>query len=237
MRQSIRLIGHSRAFTEDLRQTLEDGGLRARVEKAGPGVPRDGRSPAVNIFEVRTRADLTRLSRMKSARPFLLYSTRRLPPARLAPLKEKGLIGVLSRGTSPEEIRFLLSKAFFYKNAARKNRRALVKIPIVLKTDSKMQSALASNLSRDGLFIITLDPLPVDTKCDLEFKLPGERKRLITEGKVLYHIFVNPDLNIIASPRDPFKRLITHPGMAVLFTSLPHEERERIDRYISGLHF
>src|SRR5262245_5405409 len=148
MRPSVRLIGQSRAFTKNLRKILEDCGLQTQVEKGARNVTRPRRSPAINIFEVKTRVELSNLSRMSSTKPFLIYTTMSPPPARLAPLKAKGLVGILRREALPEEIAFLVNSAFFYNRVLRRNRRALVNFPVVLKTEDTVLTTFATNLSK-----------------------------------------------------------------------------------------
>jgi hypothetical protein len=232
MKKSVRLIGSSRAFTGNLKRLLEDCGLKTRVEKSALGVGVRQRSRDIGIFEVRKKGELAQLARARSVKPFLIYTTLPLPQDALGSLKKKGLVGIITREMSSEMIFFLVNKALFYKDMLRRNARAPVKIPIILQVGDKILSTFASNLSRDGIFILTLNPLPVAAECELEFEIPGKTDKLRTKGKVLYTITVNRDLNIITRSEEPFKRLITHPGMAVLFTSLPQEDRELINQYV-----
>jgi hypothetical protein len=84
------------------------------------------------------------------------------------------------------------------------------------------------------MFVRSLGPPPVNSVCVLEFEIP-DSKRMKTKARVIYHIEVNRDLNIISRPSDPFKRLVMHPGMAVFFLDIPEEDKAVIDRYIEGL--
>ena len=92
----------------------------------------------------------------------------------------------------------------------------------------------SAQISRDGMFIITLHPCVANSTCDLEFSLPGFEGKFKTQARVIYNISVNKDLSIISNPNDPFRRLVTHPGMAVFFIDLEERRRQAIDAYIDG---
>ncbi|MBI5491779.1 MAG: PilZ domain-containing protein [Deltaproteobacteria bacterium] len=229
MRSRVSLIGGSAAFTEVFRKTIEDCGVEAGVETGG-----NGPWPGLAVFEVKDRDGLNAVPGWKGPRPYLIFTELDLAQEELAVLKESGLMGVLSGSSTPEEVSLALNKALFYDRMLRKNPRVPVDIPVEVRAAAKTIKTFCSLLSRDGMFIVTLNPLPVDSICGLVFTPPGGGE-LRTKIKVLYNIPINKDLNIIASPRDPFKRLVTHPGMAVLFIDLPEGERAAIDRYIESI--
>ncbi len=168
----------------------------------------------------------------ETPRPFLVYSGLAIPEAEMQRLKEAGLLGVVCGETPPEDLAFLLKRAFFYEKMLRRNPRAPVNIPIALSFGTMEVSSVATLLSRDGIFVVSLNPPPVDSVCTLRFNLPVVRKEFSTGARVLYQVGLNRDLNIISSPGDPFKRLVSHPGMALLFTDMPEGDRELIESYI-----
>ncbi|MBI1912471.1 MAG: PilZ domain-containing protein [Deltaproteobacteria bacterium] len=170
-----------------------------------------------------------------SSEPFIIYSDIELPAEDISRLKEKGLMGVISGRTSLEDVAFLLNKAIFYNKMLKRNPRIPVSIPVELKAGSKVIRTTCSLLSRDGMFIVTLNPLPINYLCRLKFELAGVDGEMETEVRVLYNVAINKDLNIIANPRDPFKRLVSHPGMAVVFVDLAQEKRDLIDEYIKKM--
>ncbi|MCL4874009.1 PilZ domain-containing protein [bacterium] len=171
-------------------------------------------------------------SGFETPRPFLVYTGLVMPEAEMQRLKEAGLLGIICADTPPEDLAFLLKKAFFYEKMLRRNPRAPVNMPVALSFGAREVSSFATLLSRDGIFIVSLNPPPVNSTCTLRFNLPGIQKELATGARVLYQISVNRDLNIISSPGDPFKRLVSHPGMALLFTDMPEKDRELIESYI-----
>ena len=118
----------------------------------------------------------------------------------------------------------------------KRNPRAPVTVPVVLTSGSAVVNSFASLLSRDGMFIVTMNPLEVNGLCTLKFSLPDREKEFSTEARVIYRVVINKDLNIIANPRDPFKRMVSHPGMAVFFVDMPQSERDEINRFVESVH-
>lgn len=232
MGHRVRLQGSSRAFTAAFRRGLENAGLEAVVS-----APDAGRAPAKDliIYEIKKKAELQAFSRKRSVRPFLVFTKLELRHDEISSLKEKGLMGIIRPDTSPEDIFFHVNKAIFCNRMLKRNARAPVTMAVEIIAGRKKISTFSSLLSRDGMFIVTLNPLPVNCACKLAFKVPGIGKGFRTGARVLYNVPVNKDLSIISSPQDPFKRFISHPGMAVFFLDLPVEDRDLIDRYVRSL--
>lgn len=230
MLNRVLLIGSSGQFTGVFRGIVEECGFEA--------VPADGLSrdaEGLGIFEAECEADLEKVPKKDEARPFLIYTDLAIAHEGALEFKEAGLLGIITGSTSPEDIAFLINKALFYDKMLKRNPRVPVNIPVTLTDGSKVINSSSTLLSRDGMFIVTLNPLPVNHSCLLKFEVPGAGRAMETNVKVLYNITINKDLNIIANPRDPFKRLVAHPGMAVFFTDLPQRDRDLIDRHIETL--
>lgn len=230
MKHQVLLLGSTEAFTENFARVLDDCGFETVFGK------KDGtllNGPGFFIFEAIGKEDLKRLSGKANVAPFLIYDSSDIPKDALKPLRDKGLMGVITGSTTPEDISFLVNKALFYDKMLKRNPRVPVSLQVVLRAGVKVVNTNVSLLSRDGMFIVTLSPLPPNSVCRLRFELPG--RVMETEAKVLYNISINKDLNIIADPKDPFKRLVSHPGMAVFFLDLTEEDRQRIDDYIGSL--
>lgn len=232
MRNKVLLFGSSRVFKGQFRKTVEDCGFDASSEKDKKAACGDLED--LFIFEVKKKGEARALKERRSSNPFFVFTAIDLQDE-LPALKETGLMGVITKDTSPEDIAFHLNKALFYNKMLKRNPRVPVNIPVELRFQSKTIRSNASLLSREGMFIITLNPLPVNAACELCFSLPDIEKRFSTKVKVLYNIAINKDLNIIANPRDPFKRLVAHPGMAVFFPDLSDGDKELIDGYIRTL--
>ena len=235
MIHKVILSGSSKAFTEDFRKTLEDCGFEACVQ----GAARPGEADAeqnVVVYELGAQGAQALGSGLRDNNsPFLIYAADGAQAQDAASLKDRGLMGVITPGTSNENTAFLVNNALFYNTLVRRNLRVQVNLPVTVRGPVKSLKTNATQLSRDGVFVVTLNPFPVNTPCEVELNLPGSRGAISTPAKVLYGISVNTDLNIIASPYDPFKRLVSHPGMAVFFTDISDAGREAIDRYIETL--
>src|SRR4051794_8695559 len=60
----------------------------------------------------------------------------------------------------------------------------------VLFTDgSRSGTAYGANISRGGVFVTTLDPMPIDTQVELAFCLPNLPNSLCAKGKVAHIVF------------------------------------------------
>lgn len=233
MGHKITICGKTEKFTKRFRDILRDCGYEPDVE--GPPSSRQISGPRdLCIFEVEGKDDVGQVADVNEAQPFLLYSEMCFTPEEAASLREKGLMGVITDRTTPEDIAFLVNKALFYNKMLKRNPRVPVNLPVEVRAGSKVMKTFSSLLSRDGMFVVTLNPIEVNLTCAIEFSLPG-LKKFSSTAKVLYNILINKDLNIISNPRDPFKRLVAHPGMAVFFTDMPQEDRELIDRYIETI--
>lgn len=227
------LGGRIGLFTPFFRETVAECGVELSdgqdgsfdISSAGAGLP---------ILAVGSAGELA-LIKADGARPFIVYSPEALAQEAVQALKEKGLLGAVSADTSPEDVAFLLNRALFYDKMLKRNPRVPVNLPVILTAGHKVINSFASLLSRDGMFIVTLNPLDVNSICSLRFSLPDGGKDFSTGARVLYRIAINKELSIIADPRDPFKRMVAHPGMAVFFIDMPREDRDEIDRYIETI--
>ena len=228
------LSGRTGLFTDSFRENvlecgfeLADGGddlFRVSTDEGG-----------LSVIAVNGLDDLARVE-PDGARPFMLFSPDALSGEAAGALKENGLHGVITPKTSHEDLAFLLNRAVFYDKMVKRNPRAPVTVPVVLTSGSAVVNSFASLLSRDGMFIVTMNPLEVNGLCTLKFSLPGREKGFSTEARVIYRVVINKDLNIIANPRDPFKRMVSHPGMAVFFVDMPQSERDEINRFVESVH-
>ncbi len=245
MSYCIRLIGRSKGFTVGFLGRLKDCGFEAEALEpvqggaAGAALP-EGHGDDVLIFEVQKKGDVSKIPYLRAGhgrpsepgRPFLVYTG--LDPVELEVVKDSGLIGAVSEETPDEEVAFLVNKALFYNKVVMRNPRVHTSIPLVLYCESGTIKTNSTQISREGMFVGSLAPPPVNSVCVLEFEIPGS-KCIRTKARVIYHIELNRDLNIISMPSDPFKRLVMYPGMAVFFLDIPEEDKAVIVTYIEGL--
>jgi hypothetical protein len=235
-KQGLKLIGSSRRFLVEFRRMVEDIGIRPNVQAVEDikqaVFPRRG----AFVCEVRNTEDVGFLSEKSPKRPFLVFLGLRLKKGDISILRHKRLVGVISRGLPEEDVSFLISKALFYSGMLRKNPRASLGMPVRVSTgDGRVIKSVSTQLSRDGMFVSTINPLQRGSLCRLDFAMPKVRKRFSTIGKVLYTISINKELNIISDPKNPFKRLVAHPGMAIYFVDMKEEDRDAIDSRIKEI--
>ncbi|CAG1065389.1 hypothetical protein BAC1_00970 [uncultured bacterium] len=226
------LSGHTALFTESFRDIVAECGFELAEGVDGSFVV-SADEGSLTIIAVRSAEDLASV-KTAGVRPFLVFSVEQISQEALSGLKENGLLGVITPDISPEDAAFLLNRALFYDKMVKRNPRVPVNLPVILTSGHKVINSFASLLSRDGMFIVTLNPLEVNAICSLKFALP-EGRDFSTEARVLYRVAINKELNIIANPRDPFKRMVSHPGMAVFFTDMSRADRDEIDGYIEKL--
>jgi hypothetical protein len=230
MEQRLILAGSSEAFTTVFRRTLEDCGFKVELDRGEGAAGCEARE--VFVYEIKGKEDFSGLPENKEPKPYLVFAAAGMDRTTVEALKQGGLVGVITGESSHEEIALMVNAAFFYTRMIKRNPRAQVSMPVEIRADSRSIKTTASSLSRDGIFAVTLNPLPENTVCELFFEDPLSGKRLSTSARVLYNISINKDLSIISSPGDPFKRVVTHPGMALLFLDLPEKEREHLESYI-----
>ncbi len=235
MTQRVRIVGTSPYLRERLKKFLEDSGIETILEDrlSSSRIERD-----TDIFEIKSLEELSTIKDMEGLSTFLIFTDLDIKGEELSSLKEHGFVGVVRSDSTPEEIFFLLNRAIFHeKKGFKRNPRISVNIPVELRTEERILHTHASLLSRDGIFIVTINPLPKGAGCELRFSIPEIKGEFRTKGRVLYNIPVNKELNIISSPDNPFKRLVSHPGMAIFFVDMPEDDRRLIDEYIKKREF
>lgn len=241
MNGRVRMQGSTEFFTGQLFESLSDCGFDVVSGPMDYSVEGLVRSEEVGLFEVKGAADIAAMlgALEETAAPFVLYKdpgyTEPINDIDGARLKGAGLMGVITRQTSLEEMAFVVNRAFFYNKVVKRNPRLPITLPVTVTTPERTMMTNSAQLSRDGMFIITLHPCAANAICDLEFSIPGVKGKFKTQARVIYNIAVNKDLSIISNPNDPFRRLVTHPGMAVFFVNLEESRRAAIDVYIDGI--
>lgn len=102
-------------------------------------------------------------------------------------------------------------------------RRREYRLPFMEKaifTDgTKTITAHSGNISRGGLFLLTLDPFPIETEGHLLFMLPGQSDSLCLKAKAVHIV-------------QETKKCEVECGMGFLFTDLTSSARSRLNLYI-----
>jgi len=96
--------------------------------------------------------------------------------------------------------------------------RVGLEVDIGLHSETNFFAGFSGDVSKGGMFVATYAPLPVGTRLELSFVLPGGYQ-VITEGQVTW----------VRDPVDRQKE--SSPGMGVRFTSLSNEDRVMIERF------
>jgi uncharacterized protein (TIGR02266 family) len=104
--------------------------------------------------------------------------------------------------------------------------RKLICIPIFFSQEGKnlFKVDYSTDLSEGGVLIQTESPLPVGTRVDIKFRLPGGIKLIETKGEVVWSHPTIPngaDLNLV-------------PGMGVKFLNLDEKSRKYIEAFIKN---
>jgi uncharacterized protein (TIGR02266 family) len=100
----------------------------------------------------------------------------------------------------------------------RRRERHNCEFEVEFLSDTHFMSGITQDLSEGGIFIATYQRLPIGTKVELSFELPGEQ-RVETEGEVRWI-------------RD--ERGDTRPGLGIAFTKLSLEALARITAYCAA---
>ena len=233
MGQRVILHGSSTAFTVIFKKALEECGFEPVLKKGARHSAADEQPGDVCIYEARVQEDIEDIKRSVSfERPFLIFTDTDISRHDSDELRDAGLAGVIGPKAASEDISLFVNRAVFYRSVIKRKPRIPLSIPVAVRGPHGAVRTISSQLSRDGMFIVTLNPLPVNATCKVEFGLPHRRKKFSTSARVIYSVEINNDLNIISSPADPFRRLISHPGMAVFFIDLPEDAREELDKFI-----
>lgn len=84
------------------------------------------------------------------------------------------------------------------------------------KTEDTFLYAAITNISELGIFVHTIDPLPIGTQLTLHFAPPDSREAFILQGMVQW-------VNAVRPMHDN-----PNPGMGIRFVDLTPDDRERL---------
>lgn len=98
----------------------------------------------------------------------------------------------------------------------RSSERIVVTWSVDCRTEETFLYASIRNISEMGIFVATLNPLPVGTVITLRFAPPGAEEPFVLMGRVQWVNFVKP---LADNP---------NPGMGVRFLDLTLDARERL---------
>lgn len=136
-----------------------------------------------------TPMDLVAAVRRTSARlvPVVVFAGSISSAEQVLTLAEMGVTAFVNEHASSAQILPALVPHLFPDNF---NRRVSPRVPIALplsyQTDGAIRAARTQDLSRSGVAIRTMDPLPAGTQIDLTFRLPGTSRDITASGRVAW---------------------------------------------------
>lgn len=147
------------------------------------------------------------------ALPLLVFSGSVTAGAQVKALAELGISGYVNEHAATPHILPALAPHLFPDSFDRRaSRRVKLGVPVSIQAGGKRAAAHALNLSKGGVAIRTMDPLPVGTAIELKFRLPGIRTEIKASGKVRW-----------SDPRT---------GMGVQFDELGSAAQTAIEQYV-----
>lgn len=157
--------------------------------------------------------------------PILLFTDVALDEKIKKQLHKLGVKALIRKGASQEEILYVVQSFIMLPSVSviRKNPRALVTLPVVYRHGDREVSSNTFTLSRDGVFIREMNPVPTGEELEIEVLIPGRKGPIKTQGEVIYAVpyFVGVSRIHVA-------------GMAIRFKGLPDAERKELDEFISN---
>ncbi len=100
----------------------------------------------------------------------------------------------------------------------RERPRILISLEITYESGDDFLSSFLSDISGDGLFIGTSNPMEVNTRLKVCFHVPGISESLLATGTVVW-------------VRDSVSS--DNPGMGVRFDEMEPGDREKVDQFFS----
>ncbi len=135
-------------------------------------------------------------------------------------LKAHGVMGVMTKGYTAEQVVYRVNRLLFKENFAdKKPDRAPVSIPVDFSLADKRHSGLLLNISHSGVFLHTIMNLTEDTKLDIIFSLYGYDR-----------VFNLPCEVVWSTPPSGPTKLFT--GAGVRFLEIASEEEEIIKDFV-----
>jgi len=105
----------------------------------------------------------------------------------------------------------------------RQQERKELQVEVGLLADCQFYTGFAQNISSGGLFIATHDPMPVGSRFEVSFNVPGISHVFQTQCEVRWvRSYDGGALNDLS------------PGMGIRFMNLETLEQELINQFISG---
>lgn len=222
------LIADDTAFVRERFQTaLQDAGHRAIVVKSAAELLARVRTDLATldlvVLDLRlphsSGADLVRSVRKldEGRLPILVFSGSISSAEEVRELASLGVAGYVNEYSAVQHILPSLAPHLFPDNFNRRSSpRVVLGIPVAYRFGDTITAVLTLNLSKGGIAIRTMSPLPVGAKARIRFRLPGARREIEADARVAWSD----------------RRL----GMGLQFERLEAADQAGIDEFVDG-HF
>jgi len=103
-------------------------------------------------------------------------------------LADVGITNYINEHSAIKQILTSLTPQLFPNNFDRRtSTRVVLNIPITYKCENTIASALTLNISKGGLGIRTINPVELESKVELRFRLPGYTSEIEATSRVAWH--------------------------------------------------
>ena len=149
--------------------------------------------------------------------PILVFSGTISSAEEVRELAALGVAGYVNEYSAVQHILPSLAPHLFPDNFNRRSSpRVVLGIPVAYRSGDTITAVLTLNLSKGGIGIRTMSPLPEGTRVRLRFRLPGARREIEAEARVAWS-----DRRI---------------GMGLQFEKVQDEDQAAIDEFVDT-HF
>jgi len=149
--------------------------------------------------------------------PILVFSGTISSAEEVRELAALGVAGYVNEYSAVQHILPSLAPHLFPDNFNRRSSpRVVLGIPVAYRSGDTITAVLTLNLSKGGIGIRTMSPLPESTRVRLRFRLPGARREIEAEARVAWS-----DRRI---------------GMGLQFEKVQAEDQAAIDEFVDT-HF
>jgi CheY-like chemotaxis protein len=164
-------------------------------------------------------------SRQQNLLPPTLIITSSTPDSQfLLKLRRLGASGYIIKSQPKSEIIFRVKSATRKGEEKIKDMRELCSVPIEYSVGNSFLAVKTFDFNKQGAYIATTVPAPVDTILNLKFTVPTIKRNFATRGKVIFHI-----------KYDAIKKGTYPPGMGIKFLDLTDDDQTDIEKYLNFL--
>jgi uncharacterized protein (TIGR02266 family) len=162
--------------------------------------------------------DLVRAIRQYSGTfPILVFSGTIANADEVRELMTLGVAGFINEYSAPPHILPAIAPHLFPESFNRRSSpRVALSVTVSYRFEHTIASAMCANISKGGMALRTMNPLPSGTRLRLRFRLPGSKRELDAEVAVAW-----------SDQRT---------GMGLQFVSLDAESQSELDEYVDR-HF